>query len=80
MPFKEGTVPCLQPQGKFLREQEGFCTLLKQPGENTASHAATRQLLPYYMSMLLRTYVIAICLVLCNTGRGFHDNCMSNSL
>ena len=35
VPFKEGTVPCLQPQGGFLREQEGFCTLQKQPGENT---------------------------------------------
>ena len=35
VPFKEGTVPCLQPQGGFLREQEGFCTLQKHPGENT---------------------------------------------
>ena len=35
VPFKEGTVPCLQPQGGLLREQEGFCTLQKQPGENT---------------------------------------------
>ena len=26
-PFKEGTVPGLQPQGGFLTEQEGFCTL-----------------------------------------------------
>ena len=36
VPFKEGTVPCLQPQGGFLREQEGFCTLQKQPGENSS--------------------------------------------
>ena len=35
VPFKEGTVLCLQPQGGFLREQEGFCTLQKQPGKNT---------------------------------------------
>ena len=27
VPFKEGTVPGLQPQGGFLREQEGTCTL-----------------------------------------------------
>ena len=33
--FKDGTVPCLQPQGGFLREQEEFCTLQKQPSENT---------------------------------------------
>ena len=40
VPFKEGTVPCLQPQEGFLREQEGFCTLQKQPGENTGcTHA-----------------------------------------
>ena len=35
VPFKEGTVPGLQPQGGFLREQEGLCTLQKQPRENT---------------------------------------------
>ena len=39
VPFKEGTVPCLQPQGGFLREQEGFCALQKQPGENTVCGA-----------------------------------------
>ena len=27
VPFKEGTVPGLQPQGRFLREQERLCTL-----------------------------------------------------
>ena len=26
VPFKEGTVPCLQPQG-FLKEQQGLVTL-----------------------------------------------------
>ena len=29
VPFKEGTVPCLQPQGGFFREQEGFCLPFK---------------------------------------------------
>ena len=24
VPFKEGTLPCLQPQGGFLKKQEGF--------------------------------------------------------
>ena len=24
VPFKEGTVPCLQPQGEFLMKQEGI--------------------------------------------------------
>ena len=33
--FKKGTLPCLQPHGGFLWEQEGFCTLQKQPSENT---------------------------------------------
>ena len=36
VPFKEGTVPGLQPQGEFLKEQEGLCTLQEQPRENTA--------------------------------------------
>ena len=35
--LKEGTVPGLQAQGGFLREQEGLCTLQKQPRENTTS-------------------------------------------
>ena len=39
VPFKEGSVPCLQPQGGFSREQEGFCTLKKRPGENTGAYA-----------------------------------------
>ena len=38
VPFKEDTVPCLQPQGGFLREQEGLCALQKQPSENTDVH------------------------------------------
>ena len=33
---EEGTVPCLQSQGGYLREQEGFCKLQRQPRENTA--------------------------------------------
>ena len=32
---KEGTVPGLHPQVRFLREQNGLCTVLKQPRENT---------------------------------------------
>ena len=35
VPFKEGTVPGLQPQGGSLSEQEGLYTLRKQPRENT---------------------------------------------
>ena len=40
VPFKEGRVPCLQPQGGMLREQEGFCALQKQPSEYTGVYGA----------------------------------------
>ena len=43
VPFKEGTVPGLQPQGGFLRDQEGFCTLQKQPIENTEIQRCKQQ-------------------------------------
>ena len=35
VPFKEGTVPGSEPREGSLREQEGFCTLQKQPRGNT---------------------------------------------
>ena len=30
VPFKEGTVPCLQPKGGFIREPEGFKTAWRE--------------------------------------------------
>ena len=37
VPFKEGTVPCLQSQGGLLRDQEGFCTLQNSLGRALGS-------------------------------------------
>ena len=65
-PFKEGTVPGLQPQGGFLREQEGLCTLQKQPRETTAAVAGHAncvviEIVKASLCYILRVVVEAYC-------------------
>ena len=55
VPFKEGTVPGSQPQGGFLREQEGFCTLQEQPRTNTA--VPLLQVVEYLLEQKADVYV-----------------------
>ena len=53
-PFKEGTVPGLQPQGGLVREQEGLCTLQNQPRENATQGAYSVPPTPH-LTMVHRT-------------------------
>ena len=55
VPFKEGTVPGLQPQGGFLGEQEGLCTLQEQPRTNTA--VTLLQVVEYLLEQKADVYV-----------------------